>query len=247
MDHRAAFSAMLQGLRPFSMALTASIREASNMTARLGSVSSNLARVKRGLPQRAPGSPVIFPLIMDMVLRRLEPTWRARDLWWKLDDFSLSLDIRVEAPALTGVVAGVCEEGGREGGREGGGEMAFSVEWRIVRWCRPAGTCHHICWTQRVCWRGGGAARWEAVWKQPPTCHERETAFTESGIAFPLASFLQVGQIDRQMEVAASPLALRWDAVRVAANLRAEGVGNVVRAGRGEREGGESGARHGNA
>ena len=58
------------------------------MTARLGSVSSDLVSVKRGMPQGAPESPDIFTLVMDMVFRRLELTWRARDLRWKFDDFS---------------------------------------------------------------------------------------------------------------------------------------------------------------
>ena len=64
-EHRAATKATRQqGLCPLSMAMIATIWEASNMTASIGSVSSNLVGVKRGLPQ----GPVIFKLIMEMVL-----------------------------------------------------------------------------------------------------------------------------------------------------------------------------------
>ena len=68
-EHRAAFKAMrLQGLGPISVALIATIWEASRMTASLGSVSSNLVGVKRGLPQGESESPVILKLIMEMKL-----------------------------------------------------------------------------------------------------------------------------------------------------------------------------------
>ena len=89
-DHRAAFKAMkLRGVSLFSMALIAAIWNGSYMKARLGTVSSNKVRMSRGLPQGAPLSPVIFPMIMELVLRDLIKSWITRKLAWRLDDFGL--------------------------------------------------------------------------------------------------------------------------------------------------------------
>ena len=63
------------------------------MTARLGSVSSDLVSVKRGMPQGAPESPDIFTLVMDMVFRRLELTWRAREFALEIRRFLPSSDL----------------------------------------------------------------------------------------------------------------------------------------------------------
>ena len=90
-DHRAAFKAMkLQGVSLFSMALIAAIWNGSCMKARLGTVSSNKIRMSRGLRQRAPESPVIFTMIIELVLRDLIKSWITRKLAWRLDDFALA-------------------------------------------------------------------------------------------------------------------------------------------------------------
>ena len=73
-DHRAAFKAMrLQGVSLHSIALIAAIWASSVVSVRLGQVSSDDISMDRGLPQGAPESPLIFTMIMDMVIRSLEP------------------------------------------------------------------------------------------------------------------------------------------------------------------------------
>ena len=86
------------------MALIASIWEASNMTVRLGSVSSNLVRFKR-----APESPVICTPIMAMVLRTLATGCRAIDLCWKLNDFSLAAICHADDVALVAQTMGAAD------------------------------------------------------------------------------------------------------------------------------------------
>ena len=93
--------------------------EAGNITDRVGSVNSNSVRMKRGLPQEAPESPVIFTLIMETALRKWEPTWRARDLHWKLNDFSLAASCHADDAVL------VAKTMGAAGGLE-----------QVVRTCR---------------------------------------------------------------------------------------------------------------
>eukprot|EP00969_Alexandrium_andersonii_P354701 15442772-Alexandrium_andersonii.AAC.1 len=44
----------------------------------------------RGLPQGAPESPLIFAMVMEMVIRKLEPRWRAMGRGFGMDGFFLS-------------------------------------------------------------------------------------------------------------------------------------------------------------
>ena len=46
--------------------------------------------MSRGVPQRAPESPVIFTMIMELVLPDLINSWITRKLAWRLDDFVLA-------------------------------------------------------------------------------------------------------------------------------------------------------------
>ena len=91
MDHRAAFKAMkLQGVSLFSMAQIAAIWNGSCVKARLGTVSSSIVRMSRGLRQGAQESPAIFTMIMELALRDLIKSWITRKLAWRLDDFALA-------------------------------------------------------------------------------------------------------------------------------------------------------------
>ena len=46
--------------------------------------------MSRGLPHGAPESKVIFTVIMELVLRDLIKSWKARKLAWSLGDFALA-------------------------------------------------------------------------------------------------------------------------------------------------------------
>ena len=73
-DHRAAFKAMkLQGIGLPEIALIAAIWHQSSVQVNLGHVASDEIGMDRGLPQGAPESPLIFTMIMEMVIRKLEP------------------------------------------------------------------------------------------------------------------------------------------------------------------------------
>ena len=90
-EQRAAFTAMRwQNVSVFSMALIAAIWIGNCMKGHLGTVTSNKVQMSRGLPQRAPESPVIFTMIMELVLRDLIKSWISRKLAWRLDDFTLA-------------------------------------------------------------------------------------------------------------------------------------------------------------
>ena len=54
------------------------------LNARLGTVLSNEVQISRGLLQGAPESPVISTEIMELVVRELVKSWKARDLAWSL-------------------------------------------------------------------------------------------------------------------------------------------------------------------
>jgi hypothetical protein len=89
-DHRAAFKAMrLQGISLQAIALIAAIWAHSVVSVRLGSMSSDDIPMDRGLPQGAPESSLIFTMIMDMVIRALEPTWRQQGYGFNVDQFRL--------------------------------------------------------------------------------------------------------------------------------------------------------------
>jgi hypothetical protein len=53
-------------------------------------VSSDDIPMDRGLPQGAPESPLIFTMIMDMVIRALEPQWREKGYGFYIDKFRLT-------------------------------------------------------------------------------------------------------------------------------------------------------------
>jgi hypothetical protein len=85
-DHRAAFSAMeLQGVSLQAVALIASIWASSVVSVSLGKVTSDDIPMDRGLPQGAPESALIFTMIMDMIIRALEPEWRRKGYGFCVD------------------------------------------------------------------------------------------------------------------------------------------------------------------
>ena len=90
-DHRAAFKAMrLQGVSLHAIALIAAIWASSVVRVRLGQESSDDIPMDRGLPQGAPESPLIFTMIIDMVIRSLEPRWRENGHGFSVDRFRLT-------------------------------------------------------------------------------------------------------------------------------------------------------------
>ena len=70
------------------------------MKARLGTVLSNMVQMSRGLSQGAPEFPVIFTMIIELVLRDLVKSWKARNLAWTLDDFVLAATCYADAVVL---------------------------------------------------------------------------------------------------------------------------------------------------
>lgn len=90
-NHKAAFTAMkLQGISLEGIALIAAIWQTSVVLVRLGQVSSEEIPMDRGLPQGAPESPLIFTMIMEMIIRSLEPEWKARGYGFSLDEFRMT-------------------------------------------------------------------------------------------------------------------------------------------------------------
>ena len=79
-----------QGFSLHTIALIAAIWASSVVIVRLGQVSSDDISMDRGLPQGAPESPLIFTMIMDMVIRSLEPQWRDKGYAFSLDQFRLT-------------------------------------------------------------------------------------------------------------------------------------------------------------
>ena len=85
--HSAAMEAMQQqGISPQAQAIMAQLWQQSTIKARLGAETSEAVPLHRGLPQGAPESPLIFTIIVEMLLRRLEATWRARGWGFIIDD-----------------------------------------------------------------------------------------------------------------------------------------------------------------
>jgi hypothetical protein len=123
-DHRAAFKAMrLQGISLHAIALISAIWACSLVSVSLGMVSSDDIPMDRGLPQGAPESPLIFTMIMDMVIRALEPEWRRKGYGFNIDEFRLMAvcyadDIVLAAPSkehLEAMISDVIEALGKIG------------------------------------------------------------------------------------------------------------------------------------
>ena len=104
----------LQVVSPFSMALIAAIWNGSCMKALLGTVLSSKVRMRRGLPQGVPESPVIFTMIMELVLQDLIKSWRTLKLGWRLDDFVLPANCYADEVVLVAASVAAC---GSDGGR----------------------------------------------------------------------------------------------------------------------------------
>jgi hypothetical protein len=84
--HSAALEAMqLQGIPLQAQAFMAKLWQQSTVKAKLGAEISDPVPLHRGLPQGAPESPLIFTLIVEMILRRLEAIWRGRGWGYCLD------------------------------------------------------------------------------------------------------------------------------------------------------------------
>ena len=63
----------------------------SSLEVRLGHVTSDRCiSVDRGVPQRAPESPLVFVMVADEILGGLRPSWERRNLVWTCDAVSLS-------------------------------------------------------------------------------------------------------------------------------------------------------------
>ena len=75
----------LQGISLQAQALMAKIWRQSNIKAKLGTLVSEAVPLHRGLPQGAPESPLIFTMIFEMLVRRLETKWRSQSLGFCLD------------------------------------------------------------------------------------------------------------------------------------------------------------------
>jgi hypothetical protein len=85
-DHRAAFDAMqMQGIPLQTQALMAKVWQLTNIKAKLGTEVSGAVPLHRGLPQGAPESPLIFTMIVEMLVRRLEAKWRNQGLGFCVD------------------------------------------------------------------------------------------------------------------------------------------------------------------
>jgi hypothetical protein len=66
----------MQGVPLQAQAFMAQLWQQSTIKAKLGNETSEAVPLQRGLPQGAPESPLIFTIIVEMLLRRLEETWR---------------------------------------------------------------------------------------------------------------------------------------------------------------------------
>ena len=80
----------LQGASLQLVALVGRMLSGSKLSVRLGHVSAKSLDMKRGLPQGAPESPLLFILVVELVLRPLLGRWSARGSGWMMDDFWLS-------------------------------------------------------------------------------------------------------------------------------------------------------------
>ena len=90
LDHRAAFEAMRMFQVPLdSMAMIARIWQKSSLTVRLGGEASDEIPLPRGLPQGAPESPLVFTMVVEMLIRRLEAKWRKKRYGWRMDGICL--------------------------------------------------------------------------------------------------------------------------------------------------------------
>ena len=89
--HSAVLNALtLQGGSPQCIATICAILQQSSTNISLGHVSSEAVVLRRGLPQGAPESPLIFVLVTELVLRPLLRKWATRGSGWCLDSFSLT-------------------------------------------------------------------------------------------------------------------------------------------------------------
>ena len=88
--HSACLKALLlQGASQQCMAVFCAILQQSSLQATLGHIGAEGVTLCRGLPQGAPESPIVFVMVMEMVLRTLQESWRKRGLGWQLDAFWL--------------------------------------------------------------------------------------------------------------------------------------------------------------
>ena len=91
-DRGAAIDALkLQGASLHTIAWITQLWDSHSLEMRMGSITTERFETTRGLPQGAPESPVVFTLIAEMVMRKLNGKWAQRqdhkvgfkiDSWW---------------------------------------------------------------------------------------------------------------------------------------------------------------------
>ena len=72
-----------------SKATIARIWQKSSLTVRLGGEASDEIVLPRGLPQEVPESPLVFTMVVEMLMRRLEAKWRKKVYGWGMDGVCL--------------------------------------------------------------------------------------------------------------------------------------------------------------
>ena len=90
LKHSAVLAALRsQGASVQCIAVFAALLRDTKASVSLSGVTADPMNLKRGLPQGAPESPVLFTLVTDMVLKRLIKNWKEKGLGWNFDGFTL--------------------------------------------------------------------------------------------------------------------------------------------------------------
>ena len=84
--HTAIIAALrMQGASDQCVSLLCAMLSQSRVAVRLGHVTADSVQLRRGIPQGAPESPLIFVLVTEFVLRPLLRKWRSRGSGWTMD------------------------------------------------------------------------------------------------------------------------------------------------------------------
>ena len=113
--HSAVLNALrLQGCSMQCLGVISTIFLQSQMSVRLGHVNADAVDMRRGLPQGAPESPLIFVIVMEYVLRPLLRKWWARGSGWSIDSFWLASMCFADDVLLVSTSVADLERMGRE-------------------------------------------------------------------------------------------------------------------------------------